>query len=132
MSWRILHLLVGGIGLALFLLQGQYMARVLGVDTLPDGPRMLYRSAHIYFLLSCLANVGIGYYMPSAQLMNHLQRLISVTVMIVPALLLWSFFTESTNSDLLRPIAKAGLYLLFGSAVLLVLQEGYRRFKSRA
>jgi hypothetical protein len=130
MSWRNCHLLVGGIGLVLFVLQGQYMAHALHVNTLPDGPRMLYRSAHIYFLLSCVANIGIGSYMPKAPVMNYLQRLIAVVVMVAPALLLWSFFIESTHGTLLRPVARTGLFLLFGSAVLLVLQEGYRRFKS--
>ena len=132
MSWRNCHLAIGGIGLLLFVLQGQYMARVLGVDAMSDGPRMLYRSAHIYFLLSCVANVSIGYFMSGTQVLNALQRLVAIAVMVAPALLLWSFFTESTNSTLLRMISKAGLYLLFGSAVLMVLQDIYQRFANRA
>jgi hypothetical protein len=124
------HLLVGALGLVLFLLQGQYMARVLGMDTLPDGARMLYRSAHIYLMLASLANVCVGYFMTPERTLNYLQRLISVLLLACPALLIWSFFTESATATLERPIGTYTLYLLFGSGVLLLLQEAYRRLTS--
>lgn len=126
-SWRNCHLVVGGLGLLLFVLQGQTMARLLGVADLPDAARMMYRSAHIYLMLASVTNIGIGYYMTPAVVMNHLQRLVSIILLISPALLIWSFFNESTVSSLERPIAKAGLYLLFGAGVILLLQEVYRR-----
>jgi hypothetical protein len=129
MSWRTCHLVVGGLGLLLFILQGQYMARVLGVMELPDAARMMYRSAHIYLLLACVANVTIGYYMTPAVVMNHLQRLVSIVLLISPALLIWSFFAESTAENLERPIAQASLYLLFGAGVLMLLQELYRKLR---
>ena len=37
-NFRNCHLIVGGPGLLLFVLQGQYMARVLGVEHLADAP----------------------------------------------------------------------------------------------
>lgn len=128
--WRRCHLLVGGLGLLVFVLQGQYMARVLGMETLPDGARMLYRSAHIYLMLACLANIAVGYFMTPEWTLNHLQRLIGLVLMICPALLVWSFFTESESVTLERPIVSYTLYLLFGSGVLLLLQEAYRRYTS--
>lgn len=130
MFWRNCHLLVGGLGLVLFALQGQYMARVLGMENLPDGSRMLYRSAHIYLMLASLVNVGVGYYMTPERTLNLLQRVISAVLLVCPALLAWSFFTESATGTLERPIATNTLYLLFISGVLLLLQEIYRRFKS--
>jgi intracellular septation protein A len=125
------HLLVGGLGLLLFVLQGQYMARVLGVEHLADASRMMYRSAHIYFLLVCVANVSVGYYMPRATPINFLQRLISAILLASPVLLIASFLTESTAQSLDRPIATIALYLLFGSATLLLLHEVYRTLKGR-
>jgi cytochrome bd-type quinol oxidase subunit 2 len=129
MNFRNCHLLVGGLGLFLFALQGQYMARVLGVEHLADASRMLYRSAHIYFLLSCVANVGVGYYMPGSAPINFLQRLISVILLASPVLLVVSFLTESTADSLDRPVATVALYLLFGAATLLLLHELYRRLR---
>lgn len=131
MSLRTCHLLVGGLGLLVFLLQGQYMARVVGMEALPDGARMLYRSAHIYLMLASLANVCVGYYMTPERAPNPLQRLTCVVLLTCPALLAWSFFTESASGSLERPIATYTLYLLFGSAVLLLLQEAYRGLSSR-
>ena len=127
MYWRHCHLIVGGLGLLLFMLQGQYMARILGVADLPDAARMMYRSAHIYLLLASIANVIAGYFMTPTTVVHHLQRLICIVLLLAPALFLWSFLTESTIATLDRPIARAGLYLLFGAAALLLLDEVYRR-----
>ena len=132
MSSRNCHLIVGGLGLILFALQGQYMARVLGVELLPDASRMMYRSAHIYFLLVCTANIGIGYVLPAGAAVNLLQRLVSAIFLAAPALLLYSFFTESTDAALERPVASITLYLIFAAAVLMVLHEIYRRLKGHA
>lgn len=126
------HLIAGGLGLILFALQGQYMARVLGVELLPDASRMMYRSAHIYFLLVCAANIGIGYTLPAGGTVNVPQRVISVIFLIAPLPLLYSFFTESTDAALERPVASITLYLIFAAAVLMVLHELYRRFQARA
>jgi len=129
LSWRNLHLLIGGVGLVLFMLQGQYMARILGVEMLPDAARMMYRSAHIYLLMACVANISAGYFMTPVAPVSHLQRLIGIILLLAPALFIWSFFAESTSATLDRPIAKTGLYLLFGTAVLLLLDDVYRRIR---
>lgn len=131
MNVRSIHLLVGGLGLLLFVLQGQYMALVIGVEHLPDAPRMMYRSSHIYLLLAGVANVSVGYYLAPNASLNYLQRLVSVILLLAPMLLVWSFVSESNASSLDRPIGKTALYLLFGSATVLVLHEIYRRFKAR-
>jgi hypothetical protein len=127
--WRNSHLLIGGLGLVLFMLQGQYMARILGVADLPDAARMMHRSAHIYLLLASVANVVAGYFMTPTTAVNHLQRVIGIVLLLSPVLFMWSFFTESTVSNLDRPLAKTGLYLLFGAAALLLLDEVYRRLR---
>lgn len=130
--WRTCHLLVGALGFLLFILQGQYMARMLGMEQLPDGARMMYRTAHIYLMLASLANICAGYFMTRGRPAGYMQRFVSVLLLACPTLLIWSFFTESANATLERPIASYTLYLLFGSGVLLLLQEGYRRLTSKA
>ena len=123
MNFRTFHLLVGALGLLLFILQGQYMARVIGLETLPDGERMLYRSAHIYLMLACLANVAVGYFMTPGRGATVLQRVVSVALLACPFLLIVSFLTESATGSLDRPIATMALYLLFGSSALLLIDE---------
>lgn len=131
MQWRYCHLFIGGLGLALFILQGQYMGRVLGVTDLPDAARMMYRSAHIYLLLASVANIVAGYFMTPTTLVRPLQRLIGIVLLLSPFLFIWSFFTEVTGASLDRPVASMGLYLLFGSATLLLLDEVYRMIRGR-
>ena len=83
MFWRNCHLFIGGLGLALFVLQGQYMARILGVANLPDAARMMYRSAHIYLLLASVANVMAGYFMTPTAVLNFLQRLVGIVLLLL-------------------------------------------------
>src|SRR5687768_12391459 len=57
------HLIFGGVVILIFILTGQYMDKFLQhLVGMPDGPRMLYRTRHIYILLSGLLNLGIGTY----------------------------------------------------------------------
>lgn len=57
------HLIFGLVVLVVFLLTGQYMDRFHEhLRYTPDGPRMLYRTRHIFILLSGLLHVGIGSY----------------------------------------------------------------------
>ena len=128
---RTLHLVVGGLGIVLFVLTGQYMARVVGIENLGDTHRMLYRSLHIYLLGASAANVCIGCYMPLAKSPGLLRTLGSLAVLASAVLLAISFFVEATTVSLERPIASSGLYLLFGAAVLLLLAESIDRFRQR-
>jgi hypothetical protein len=57
------HLIFGLLLVIVFLLTGQYMDHFhQHLQSMPDGPRMLYRSRHIYILLSGLIHLGIGAY----------------------------------------------------------------------
>jgi hypothetical protein len=60
-------LLCFGLGyLLLFALQGQYMAIFQGgLQSYPDGQRMLLRSAHIYAMLCALPLIFMGQYLPA-------------------------------------------------------------------
>ena len=119
LSLRNWHIVIGTLGLALFLLQGQYMARVLVLETLPDWPRLMYRTAHIYLMLASTANIWAGVSLP-ASIDSRLRQLCSILLLLGPPLLLASFFIESDSGEPYRPIASYTLYLQFGAAALLV------------
>lgn len=58
------HLIFGFTVVLIFLLTGQCMDKFLHhLVGMSDGPRMLYRSRHIYILMAGLLNVGIGTYL---------------------------------------------------------------------
>jgi len=60
------HLIFGLTVLVVFLLTGQYMDRYHNhLEFMADGPRMLYRSRHIFILMSGLVHLGIGTYFSS-------------------------------------------------------------------
>jgi hypothetical protein len=111
---RGVHLVAGLLGLIAFVLTGQYMELTFAhLRGMPDAPRLMYRSAHIYILYVALLNLLLGcYFRPLAGTAAQRMQLIgSLLVLIVPVLLLVSFFAESHNNPLSRPIAVIGIYL---------------------
>jgi hypothetical protein len=109
-----IHLWLGISTLLVFLLTGQFMDKVLGhLVGMADGPRMLYRSAHIYLLWSGLLNVSFGLY-PIRFGRGWgcgVKRLGSVFIFATPPLLLMSFFLEPHLNDFERPYSRAANYL---------------------
>ena len=114
MSLQRLHLWIGVATLIVFLLTGQYMDRYLRhLVGMEDGPRMLYRSAHIYLLWSGLLNASFGLY-PSMSVpgwRNGLRKMGSALVLVAPPLLLIAFFVEPRLSDFWRPYSRSANYL---------------------
>ncbi len=126
------HLLAGVAGLIVFVLQGQYMDLFhQHLAAMPDGPRMLYRSSHIYLLLVSVLNVVLGVYLREGSPLVHrwIQITISSVVLLSPIGLLAGFFLEPGMDELLRPYTRPVLYGLFGSGVLLSVLAiaGWRR-----
>jgi len=119
-NWRRTHWIVGTATLAVFLLTGAYMRwiRVPPVPQLDDVTRAVYRSRHLYILLSAVVNLTFAL-APSAT--QFARRIVSVIVLAAPALFLAAFAIEPAQGihggALLSHIA---LYLLFGAAVILV------------
>jgi hypothetical protein len=99
-------------GLLAFLLTGQYMHWHLHVHGMPDGPRLMYRSAHIYLLWASLLNIAFSAQSFSANTrrMMYLQVFASVMLAATPTLVLASFLLESANQDLTRPFARLAIY----------------------
>ena len=102
-----------------FLLTGQYMDIYLGhLEGMPDGPRMLYRSRHIYILMAGLLNIGIGTYFTYhvERWRRVLQLLGSGLIVIATCLFIAAFFYEPKLSGLVTPISQPSLFLIsFGT-----------------
>lgn len=117
---RRIHLSVGLLGLVTFAATGQYMD--LRCDHLrgqPDGVRMLFRSAHIYLLLSAIANVLLGINLAPqwARWPSVFQVAGSLALLAGPPLFLLAFFNEPWLSGLNRPWARPAIYLALGGAI---------------
>ncbi len=111
---RRMHLIVGLAGVAAFLGTGLYMDRVHGhLRGYDDTVRMLYRSTHIYLLLSASINVMTGLYLRPAESTARrlLQGLGSVALVVGPPILLAAFCVEPYLSDLARPWSRIAIYL---------------------
>ena len=102
---RRLHLAVGVAGVVAFIVTGQYMAIVLrGLAHLPDGPPLLYRSAHLYLMWSALLNLVVGFYFRAAEErgLRIAQTAASACLLVGPPLMIVGFFIESPANDFSR------------------------------
>ena len=119
---NLFHIIFGALAVVVFLLTGQYMDRLLDhLRGMPDGPRMLYRSRHIYILLAGLLNLGLGTYFAGAHRpwRRGLQLLGSVLLVAATCLLVAAFFYEPPLADPQRvPLSRAGLYTLVVGTLL--------------
>lgn len=115
------HLIFGLIVLVVFLLTGQYMDRFHEhLRYTPDGPRMLYRTRHIFILMSGLLHLGIGsYFSYRAETWRRaLQILGSVLITIAPVLFTIGFFYEPNLQGLYAPFSKRGIIIIAVGALL--------------
>jgi hypothetical protein len=118
-SLRSIHIAVGLTGIVLFLLSGQYMHHVLGhLADMEAGPRMLFRSAHIYLLWSSLLNLVLGCYLSSGAhgVSKAMQTIGSVAVLSGPILLCFAFYYEPYMQGFARPFARAAIYAAFAGS----------------
>jgi hypothetical protein len=104
-----------------FVLSGQYMHWMLGhLREMPDVPRLLYRSAHIYLLFSGLLNLCVGLYFQAREtpVSRALQVLGSFLVMVSPILFGMSFGMESAGPSIERHLLRLGIYASFGGILM--------------
>jgi hypothetical protein len=110
-----LHLIFGLFLLVAFLLTGKYMDvywnHMVGVS---DGVRMLYRTRHIFILLSGLLNLGIGIYFSYRQQLwrKALQWLGSGLIVVASLLFITAFFYEPKLQNLYTPLSHWGAYTI--------------------
>jgi hypothetical protein len=115
------HLIFGLIVLVVFLLTGQYMDRFHEhLRHTADGPRMLYRTRHIFILMSGLLHLGIGsYFGYRVQTWRRaLQILGSALITIAPILFTIGFFYEPYLQGLHAPLSKIGVIIMAVGALL--------------
>ena len=121
MGLRVLHLVVGFAGLIAFVASGLYMAWVHGgLQGMAEGPRLFFRSAHIYLLSGALLNLLLGCYLARLErgLLRHVQSLGSLLILAGPFMLCASFFAEQHNPGLDRPIGQLAIFLALGGVAL--------------
>jgi hypothetical protein len=116
-----LHLIVGIAGIVVFVLTGQYMAIFLhGLGDLPDGPRLLYRTSHLYLMWSSLVNLLVGVYFVTATAKSAriMQGIASALLLAGPPLILTGFFLESPTNNLARPFCGWANYFALAGVIL--------------
>lgn len=118
---RGLHLLVGIGGFFLFVETGQHMDRLLGhLVGMADGPRALYRSAHIYLLFVSLLHLELGIYFERASgAVGRLAQLLgSFLLLMALGCFLVGFYFETPLGEIERPRVRLGIYCSLAAVVL--------------
>jgi cytosine/uracil/thiamine/allantoin permease len=114
-----LHFAVGLLGIVLFLASGMYMRYGFnGLKGMKDLPRMLFRSSHIYLLLTSLINLSFGLYESQAKRWSILQSTGSILILISPFLMVLAFLKEPGSMSFSRTFAGPGIYAVFGGTML--------------
>jgi MFS family permease len=124
MKMKTVHIAFGAFVILAFLLTGQFMDRFHNhLEGMPDGPRMLYRTRHIFILLSGLLNLGIGTYLRARRDSGRrfCQRCGSAMIMTATVLFVAAFFYEPTLKDLETPLSHWGTYVLVAGVALHVI-----------
>jgi hypothetical protein len=122
------HLIFGACVVLAFLLTGQYMDKFHNhLAGMPDGPRLLYRTRHIFILLSGLLNLGMGAYLtPRSETWRRTMQLLgSLLIFAAPFLFLIAFFYEPNLTNLYTPLSHWGTYSI-ATGVLLHVISGVR------
>ena len=115
------HVIFGLIAVVIFLLTGQYMDHYLGhLEGMPDGPRMLYRTRHIFILLAGLLNLGIGAYFTwrTSHAGRVTQVIGSALIVLATVLFLVGFIYEPKLAGLDTPYSHWGMYLILAGTLL--------------
>lgn len=118
------HLIFGLVVVIIFLLTGQYMDKYFHhLVGMPDAPRLLYRTRHIFILLSGLLNLGIGaYFTYRTETWQRVTQLLgSLFVFTASLLFVIGFFYEPNRGDLRTPLSHYGAYAIAAGAVLHVI-----------
>lgn len=126
---RKFHLWFGAAVVVAFLLTGQYMDRLHNhLEGMADGPRLLYRTRHIFILLSGLLHLGLGAYF--ARGAGPARRVLQLagTALITAASVLFvaAFFYEPGLRDLDTPLSHWGAYAIAAGTLLHVLSGAGR------
>lgn len=126
---RKFHLLFGAAVVVAFLLTGQYMDKVHNhLEGMADGPRLLYRTRHIFILLSGLLHLGLAAYcVRRARTWRRVLQLAGTGLVAVASVLFVAgFFYEPRLRDLDTPLSHWGAYAIAAGTVLHLLSGAGR------
>jgi hypothetical protein len=124
------HLIFGACVVVAFLLTGQYMDKFYNhMKGVPDAPRLLFRTRHIFILLAGLLNLGIGVYFTYRieTWRRALQVFGSLFIFVASLLFLIAFFYEPNRQDLYTPLSHWGMYTIATGTVLHVISAARTR-----
>lgn len=113
---RLIHQLTGIITMLAFIASGVYMASVFpDIYRSNEIIRFLFRSSHIYILLSGLLNLGLAGYVTLSEVKWRRRCQIIGTTLIIPAtiMLIAAFFYEPANILKDKPLTMPAIVLLF-------------------
>lgn len=114
-----IHFIAGVAGAVIFLGTAMYMRlRYNGLEGMDALPRMLFRSSHIYLLLTSLLNLSLGLYLSSSIRMSRLALTGSILILLSPLLMLLGFFYEPLRGSFERPLVGPGVYVVFAGMLL--------------
>jgi hypothetical protein len=133
-SLRRYHAAIGAVALVAFALSGQYMHWGLGhLRDMPDVPRLMYRSSHIYLLMAGLLNVALGLYLQlrTAGPARAAQVAGSLMLFASPVFFGWSFWVESQQPSIERHLLRLGIYSSFGGTLLHAVAAWLSRRRTR-
>lgn len=121
------HLWTGLVFFVVFVLTGQYMDIYLNhLFNMEAGPRMIYRSGHIYILFGSLLNILSGFtnYSLESQLKCWMTLIGSVSIMLTPICFTYGFIMEAPIHSLNREITSLGIYFaLLGCSLIMLAQR---------
>ena len=116
-----IHLVFGACVVVAFLLTGQYMDKFYNhLHGMPDAPRLLYRTRHIFILLAGLLNLTIGAYFTyrTEPWQRTIQLLGSLLIFTASVLFMIAFFYEPGLVNLHTPLTHWGTYTIATGAIL--------------
>jgi hypothetical protein len=125
-----IHLIFGAFVVLAFLLTGQYMDKYFNhLVGMSDGPRLLYRTRHIFILLAGLLNLGIGvYFTYHGETWRRILQLIgSLLIVAASILFLIAFFYEPNLTNLHTPLSHWGTYIIATGVLLHVISSAQQR-----
>jgi drug/metabolite transporter (DMT)-like permease len=117
---RSAHLIIGWLGVVVFLGTGQFMRmRFPDVYVDDEALRYIYRANHVYVLLASLVNIVLGMYCKVSDRPWRVwaARVGSILVMASPIILVLAFFIEAPNVTPDRVLTLLGVIAL-GAGVL--------------
>ena len=116
-NWSRAHWIVGLLTLVVFPLTGVYMRHVAQVPALDDVPRLVFRSRHLFLLLTAVANLALSNTGPD----RLAQRVAAVIILISPFMLFAAFLIDPARGIRSSLLFRSSMFSLFAAGVLLAI-----------